>query len=200
MKIIDISTKKQSLYRLNSNEKVIFFMLNRSGEITFELAGTNAEAHIFSFFIGKKNDKGTLDITQKHTAPRTTSRAIVKSILFDESEYNFSGLIAVNKQAKQSDTSQESRALLLSPFASVSTKPSLEILADDVKCKHSATASNLNPEALFFARSRGLSLKQAQQLLVYGFFNDTLEKMRALEVGTNTLEKIEKKIQNIKLC
>lgn len=180
MQIIDITTDKQTVYRLKSNERVVFFMLNRSGEITFELAGTNAEAHIFSFFVGKKNDEGKLSITQKHIAPRTTSRAIIKSVLFDESEYNFSGLITVNKQAKQSDASQESRTLLLSPFASVSAKPSLEILADDVKCKHSATASNLNKESLFFARSRGLSETQAATLLVNGFFNDTIEKMKKL--------------------
>lgn len=187
MKFINISQDKKTLYTLKQNERDVFFMLNRDGEITFELAGTGAEAHIFAFFVGKKNNKGTLDITQKHIAPRTTSHAIIKSVLFDESEYNFSGLITVNKQAKQSDASQESRALLLSPFASVSAKPALEILTDDVKCKHSATASNINRESLFFAQARGLSLEQAERLIVYGFFNDALEKMRALEVDIDTL-------------
>lgn len=180
MKFIDISKDKKTLYTLQTNERVVFFMLNRNGKITFELAGTGAEAHIFSFFIGKKNNKGTLDITQKHSAPRTISRAIVKSVLFDESEYNFTGLIAIKKQAEQSDASQEIRSLLLSPLTSASAKPSLEILASDVKCKHSATASNLNPEALFFAQSRGLSEKQAAMLLVNGFFNDAIEKMKIL--------------------
>lgn len=187
MKFIDISQDKKTLYALKKNEQCIFYMLNRNGKITFELAGENAEAHIFSFFIGKKNDKGKLSITQKHTAPKTTSRAIVKSILFDESEYTYTGLIAIEKQAKQSDASQESRTLLLSPFAGVSAKPALEILADDVKCKHSATVSNLNPEALFFARSRGLSETQATTLLINGFFNDSIKKMRALEADTNVI-------------
>lgn len=180
MKFKDISQDKKNLYTLKKNERCIFYMLNRNGKITFELAGTNAEAHIFSFYIGRKDDKGALNITQKHTAPKTTSHTIVKSVLFDESEYNFSGLITVNKQAKQSDVSQESRTLLLSPFASVSAKPSLEILTDDVKCKHAAASSSLNPESLFFAKSRGLSEKQATALLVNGFFNDSIEKMHAL--------------------
>jgi Fe-S cluster assembly scaffold protein SufB len=182
MKFKDISQDKKNLYTLKSNEKVIFFMLNRNGEITFELAGENAEAHIFSFFVGTKNIKGALTITQKHIAPRTKSHAFVKSVLFDESEYNFSGLIAVNKQAKQSDTSQESRALILSPFASISAKPALEILIYDVKCRHSATISSLNPETLFFANSRGLSEKQATTLLINGFFNDAIEKMHSLGI------------------
>lgn len=183
MKFKDISQDKKNLYTLKKNEQCVFYMLNRNGEITFELAGENAEAHIFAFFIGKKNNQGSLNITQKHTAPRTTSRAIVKSVLFDESEYNFSGLIAVSKQAKQSDASQESRALLLSLLASVSAKPALEILTDDVKCKHSATASSLNPETLFFANSRGLSETQATKLLIKGFFNDSIEKMYTLGVS-----------------
>jgi Fe-S cluster assembly scaffold protein SufB len=183
MKFKDISQDKKNLYILKKNEQCVFYMLNRNGKITFELAGENAEAHIFSFFIGKKTDKGALVITQKHIAPQTTSRALIKSVLFDESEYNFSGLIAVNKQAKQSDTSQESRTLLLSHFASASAKPSLEILTDDVKCKHSATVSSLNPETLFFARSRGLSETQATKLLINGFFNDAIEKMHSLGVS-----------------
>lgn len=189
MKFIDISQDKKNLYTLKKNEQGVFYMFNRNGKITFELAGENAEAHIFSFFVGRKNDKGALNITQKHTAPRTTSRAIVKSVLFDESEYNFSGLIAVNKQAKQSDTSQESRALLLSPLASTSMKPSLEILTDDVKCKHAATSSSLNPESLFFTRSRGLSARQAEQLLVNGFFREAIEKMRVLGMKIRNIEK-----------
>jgi Fe-S cluster assembly protein SufD len=185
MKFIDISQDKKNLYTLKSNEKAVFFMFNRNGEITFELAGAGAEAHIFSFFIGKKDNKGALNIMQKHIAPQTTSHALIKSVLFDKSEYNFSGLIAVNKQAKQSDASQESRAIILSPFASISAKPALEILTDDVKCRHSATASNLNPETFFFANSRGLSKKQSITLLVNGFFNDSIEKMHSLGVGSD---------------
>ena len=192
MKFQDISQDKKNLYTLKKNERCVFYMLNRNGEITFKLAGENAEAHIFSFFIGKKNRKGILNITQKHIAPRTTSRAIVKNILFDESTYDCAGLINISQEANQSDASQDIRSLLLSPLTEVSAKPSLEILTDDVKCKHSATASSLNPETLFFANSRGLSEMQATKLLIKGFFNDSIEKMYTLGISADFNFEIEK--------
>lgn len=178
MKFLDVTNDTKNLYTLKENEKCVFFILNRSGAITFELAGRGAEAHIFAFFVGRNNDKGTLAITQKHTAPETTSHALAKSVLFDASEYAYEGLIAIGKQADRSDASQESRALLCSPLAQASSKPSLEILANDVLCRHAATASPLNAEALFFAESRGLSGAQAEQLLILGFFRSSLDEMK----------------------
>ncbi|MDP3956981.1 MAG: SufD family Fe-S cluster assembly protein [bacterium] len=185
----NISTEKQSLYRLKENERVVFFMLNRSGELAFELTGTGAEAHIFSFFIGHGVDKAILKIIQRHLAPQTASHALIKSVLSDEAESAYEGLIFIDKQAMQSDASQESRSILLSPHAKVSMKPTLEILADDVRCRHAATASPLNQEALFFAESRGLSPNQASKMLIMGFFNDTLLKMEALGVNTEIIKK-----------
>lgn len=189
MKLLDITNDTQNTYTLGENERSSFFMLNRSGKITFDLAARGAEAHIFSFFIGKNETKGVLAITQKHSAPQTTSHALAKSVLFDTSEYTYEGLIAIANGADQSDASQECRALILSPSARAIAKPALEILADDVRCRHAATASPLNPEALFFAKSRGLSETQAEQLLIRGFFNEAIEKMSALGVKTGDIEK-----------
>lgn len=188
MKFLDITNDTQSVYALKENEECIFFILNRSGEIRFELASERAEAHIFAFFVGRHDTKSSLAITQKHTAPQTTSHAMIKSVLFDEAEYAYEGLIHIDQQATRSDASQESRSLLLSPLAKASSKPSLEILANDVKCRHAATASPLNQEALFFARSRGLSETQATRLLVDGFFNEALQKMRTLGADTKQIE------------
>lgn len=182
MKFINITNDTQSTYRLEKGERCVFFMQNRSGELTFELAGTGAEAHVFAFFFGRGNDQATLRITQKHSAPDTVSSALVKSALSDKAEFTYEGLIRIEKSAHGADASQESRALLLSPQARAFAKPALEILADDVSCRHAATTSPLNPEALFFAASRGLSPEQARELLVQGFFNDALEKMENLGV------------------
>lgn len=190
MQYKDISQDNISLYRLKANEKRVFFMLNRSGEIIIELAGHGSEAHIFSFFIGKNTDKATLKIFQKHLAPKTLSHALIKSVLSDEAEVAYEGSIFMNKQAIQGDASQESRAILLSPDAKVSMKPTLEILADDVRCRHAATAGPISQESLFFAQSRGLSETQAKNLLIHGFFNDAIEKIRSLGVETENIEKM----------
>lgn len=197
MRLRDISQDQEALYTLKENERAVFFMLNRSGAITFDLSGRGAEAHIFAFFIGRNDDQGTLAITQRHSVPQTTSHALVKSVLFDASEYIYEGLIAIGKQADRSDASQESRALLLSPLAQASSKPSLEILANDVKCRHAATASPINSEALFFAQSRGLSGAQAEQLLIQGFIDEAVEKIERLGVDTSPITKsLEMEMKN----
>jgi|SRR3989338_3804727 len=196
----DISNETQNLYRLGTNEKRVFFLLNRSGEITFELAGAGAEAHIFSFFIGRNADKGTLKLFQRHLAPRTTSHALIKSVLSDEAEDAYEGLIFIDKQAIQSDASQESRAILLSPLARAYLKPTLEILADDVRCRHAATASPLSPESLFFAQARGLSSNQASRMLVMGFFNDALGKIGALGINVKNMQnKLISELQQVSI-
>lgn len=184
MQLKDISQNKRTVYTLKENEQCVFFLLNRSGAITFELAGRGAKAHIFAFFIGRNDDKGMLTITQKHTAPQTTSHALAKSVLFDTSEYAYEGLIRIEEGADQSDASQESRSLLCSPLAQASSKPSLEILANDVLCRHAATASPLNSDSLFFAESRGLSRTQAERLLIQGFIDEAVEKIETCGVDT----------------
>ena len=190
----DITTDKQTTYRLGAGEKCIFFMFNRSGEVVFDLVGIGSEAHIFSFFIGKGVDKNSLHIKQNHLSPKTISHTLIKSIAFEKATCMYEGTIFIDTNAPQSDASQESPALLLSPDAVISMKPSLEILADDVKCHHRATASPLNAEALFFAKTRGLSHSQAKNLLISGFWNDTLETMNALGVDENGIKNIRKKI------
>ncbi len=181
MNYINITHDKKKTYTLKENEQCVFFLLNRSGAITFELAGAGAEAHIFAFFVGRDADAFTLTINQRHTAPHTVSHTLVKSVLSQASALTYNGLIHIGKAAVQSDTSQESRTILLSPDAKASAEPTLEILANDVRCRHAATTAPLNQETLFFAESRGLSKAQATTLLINGFFNEALEKIQTLD-------------------
>lgn len=189
MDYTDISTEEKSFYTLKENEKKVFFLFNRGGEITFELSASGAEAHIFAFFVGKQAFSEKLHIIQKHSAQRTTSSLLVKSVLFDDAEFSYEGLIHITKEGEQADASQESRSLLLSPEAKAFTKPALEILANDVRCRHAATVSPLNKESLFFAQTRGLSEKQARKLLLFGFFNEAFDAMKKLGTETSVLEK-----------
>ncbi len=183
MQFLDISHDKHSTYRLKAHESKVFFALNRSGEITIELSGEGATAHVFAFFTGKGEGKQTLNIVQKHLAPETMSSALVKAVLKDKAKLHYDGTIKIEKRAQGSNASQESRSLLLSPEASAHTKPALEILADDVQCRHAATISPLNESMLFYAKSRGLGEKEATELLIQGFFGEALEKIVALGVS-----------------
>ncbi len=185
----DISNDTKSLYRLQENEQVVFFMLNRSDTLTFELLGNGAAAHIFAFFVGTGTEQCQLHISQKHLAPKTVSRVLVKSILHEESVFSYRGTLHIAPEAVLSDASQENRNLLLSPLAKAFSKPALEILTSNVRCHHAATTSPLNKDALFFATARGLSPTQATKLLIDGFLASSVETLGEL-VTSQEKEKV----------
>lgn len=184
----DISTDTKTLYRLEANEQTVFFMLNRSGRITIELAGPGAAAHVFALYAGSQDSKQSLDLTQRHLAPDTVSSALVKAALAEHASFDYDGAIVIAPDAHRSDASQESRSLLLSPMARAKARPALEILAHDVACRHAATTSPLGNEALFFAASRGLSASAAKDLLVHGFFRDAIGRMEKFGIDTALTE------------
>jgi Fe-S cluster assembly protein SufD len=112
-----------------------------------------------------------------------------KSILDGKSRAVFDGIIKVVKDAQKTDAAQSSRNLLLSKRAIANANPRLEILADDVSCSHGSTTGFLDPDALFYLRSRGLGERQAKALLVYGFAHEQIEAIR-LQALRDRLEKL----------
>lgn len=183
MQYRDISHDTDSVYRLATGEKVLFFMLNRTGKITIELVGAGATAHVCALYTALDRPSQSLDLTQKHLAPDTVSSALVKAALSGSVAFAYDGAIVIDKAAHGSHASQEGRVLLLSSQARASLQPALEILAHDVICHHAATTSPVNSEALFFVRSRGLSKDTAEKLLVQGFFQEAFERMETLSIG-----------------
>jgi Fe-S cluster assembly protein SufD len=111
----------------------------------------------------------------EHAAPQGLSRQKHKTILDGASRAVFNGRILVCPGAQGTDSSQQSRNLLLSDRARIDTKPQLEIFADDVKCSHGATVGQLEAEELFYLRSRGMSLSQARTLLTRGFAAEIID-------------------------
>jgi Fe-S cluster assembly protein SufD len=114
----------------------------------------------------------------EHAAPRGSSRQTYKGVLNGNSRTVFDSLIHVRQHAQKTNASQTNRNLLLSRRALVSSNPRLEILADDVKCSHGSTVGFLDPDALFYLRSRGIGDAEARALLVYAFANDSIEQIQ----------------------
>lgn len=110
----------------------------------------------------------------EHVAPNTRSRQHFKSVLQGQSRASFEGKIFVKPEAQKTEAYQHSQTLILSPEAISYAKPNLEIFADDVKASHGATISQPDKEALFYLRSRGLSLDEASALLIDGFCGEIL--------------------------
>lgn len=168
----DITDNPQTHYLLDTPGKQIYFLFNRSCTITFELAAPEVEISIFALCIGKNEDTFSLNITQKHTAPHTTSHLLTKSVLLDHANFRTENSIILTPEAQRSISSQTTRNLLLSKNVQAFSQPNLEILADDVICHHASTTSHPSTEQTFYVQSRGLSPEQSQHLLMQGFVND----------------------------
>ncbi len=112
-----------------------------------------------------------------HAVPNGRSTQVHKCIVNGAARAVFNGKILVRKGAQRTDSSQQSRNLLLSERARVDTKPQLEILADDVKCAHGATVGQLDAEEIFYLRSRGLTLDAARGMLTYAFAAELIERL-----------------------
>jgi Fe-S cluster assembly protein SufD len=177
MKYIDISHDKKKTYTLGENEKVVFFLHNRPGDITFRLTGSGAEAHVFALFSLSGNMRIESKIMQVHLAQNTTSSLVGRSVLSGQSTFDWQGLIKIKKSAALSDGHQEMRNLLLSEEASAFALPSLEIENNAVRCGHATATSAPNKESLFFLRSRGFSESEARRILVEGFIRDIIERL-----------------------
>jgi Fe-S cluster assembly protein SufD len=115
--------------------------------------------------------------TIDHARPHCSSREVYKGILADRARAVFNGKIIVRPDAQKTDAKQTNKALLLSEDAQINTKPQLEICANDVKCTHGAAVGQMDEEAIFYLRARGLSQSQARHLLIRAFVGDVLSQM-----------------------
>ena len=113
-----------------------------------------------------------------HAKPHCGSRESYKAILEDEGTSVFSGRIMVREDAQKTDAKQTNQSLLLSSNAQVESKPQLEIFADDVKCTHGATIGQIDDEAIFYLRSRGIGPEMARSLLVYAFAGERITEIK----------------------
>jgi Fe-S cluster assembly protein SufD len=116
--------------------------------------------------------------TIDHAMPHCGSHELYKGILAGRSRAVFNGKIIVRPDAQKTDAKQTNRALLLSDEAQINTKPQLEIFADDVKCTHGAAIGQLDEEALFYLRARGLDARQARDMLIHAFAGDILNRVK----------------------
>ncbi|UCC84326.1 MAG: Fe-S cluster assembly protein SufD [Gemmatimonadota bacterium] len=142
------------------------------------LAGEGAECLINGVFLpaGKQHIDNFMRV--EHASPHCDSRQFYNGILNDSASGVFSGRIIVHKEAQKTDAKQTNRNLLLTDEAQMDSKPQLEIYADDVKCTHGATIGQLDDDAIFYLRARGVPEDTARTLLLFGFAAENLERMR----------------------
>jgi Fe-S cluster assembly protein SufD len=142
------------------------------------LNGEGAECNLNGLYLldGTQHVDNHTEI--EHCMPRAKSLELYKGILSGRARGVFDGKILVHKDAQKSDARQTNKNLLLSEDAVINTKPQLEIYADDVKCSHGSTVGQLDRDAVFYLRSRGVDFEAAQSLLSYAFANDVISGIK----------------------
>jgi Fe-S cluster assembly protein SufD len=144
---------------------------------TIDLVGKGSSAKMSGYYFPEAQQHMDLDTQQNHLAPNTTSDLLFKGALLDESRSVWQGMIYVAPGSDKTDGYQENRNLILSPKARADAIPGLEILADDVRCTHGATVGKIDSNQLFYLISRGIGKKEAEQLLVEGFFDPIIQRI-----------------------
>ena len=170
-----------------SNSTVNTFLFSSGGKLVRNNLNTilNGEgAHCTMNGLNLANDQQHNDshTILDHAKPNCTSSELYKGIFRDKSRGVFNGRIIVRKDSQKTDAKQSNNNLLLSNHTMVNSNPQLEIYADDVKCTHGSTTGQLDEDALFYLRTRGLDIKTAQLLMIHGFANELVDKISTTNV------------------
>ena len=150
-----------------------------SADIPFEInigkEGVNLE--IFGLYLCPRSERVRFDITVRHLVGGSHSRQQFRGIVGGSGRAEFDGLVYVAKDAQHTEAYQENHSILLSESAVAETRPQLEIYADDVKCSHGATTGYLNPDELFYLRSRGIPEAEARRLQMISFISPVISHL-----------------------
>ena len=169
---------------------------SRRGKVRIhnDLAGQGATSRVTGAYFADGTQHLDYDTFQQHHAPSTTSDFAFKGALREQASVVWRGMIRVEEDAQKTNAYQENRNLILSPDAHADSIPGLEILANDVRCTHGATISQVDREQLFYAMSRGLTRSDAERLIVRGFFQDVLDRIELAPVRDALAEALEARI------
>jgi Fe-S cluster assembly protein SufD len=132
----------------------------------------------------------------RHGVPACTSRAHFKGIGYGHGRAVFDGRVLVERHAQGSDAQLKNDNLMLSRKAEIDTKPQLEIYADDVKCSHGTTVGQIEPEQLFYLRSRGISTEGAKRMLCRGFAGEIIDRIEPEAVREDAYRKLAAALDN----
>jgi Fe-S cluster assembly protein SufD len=161
------------------------------------IAGQNAEAHLNGFYMIDGNDLYDNHTLVDHLVPNCQSNEVYKGLLSGKATGVFNGKVHVHRDAQKTNAYQQNKNILLSDTATMNSKPELEIYADDVKCSHGSTTGQLDEDAVFYLRSRGLSHKGAIALLLTAFASDVLEQVSDEGLRAVLEEKIQSRLSGM---
>ena len=161
-----------------------------------QLAAPGAHSEMLALTVAQGTQEFDQRTLQIHQAPHTSSNLLYKNALLQQAKTIFSGLIVVDPDAQKTDAYQSNRNLMLSDEAEANSLPGLEIQANDVRCTHGATTSRIDPEQEFYLQARGIAKEAADELLIFGFFEEVLNKLDHEPLHDALRDLIKVKIKN----
>jgi len=181
MKLINLNKTNQVNFDFDKPGDYFVYFYNLSGKYNFNIHTTAVNLEINGIYIGKKTNNYSLYTSQNHFLPGSKSNLLIKGVFYDKAKFKYQGLVRIEKEAQQSHAYQKNQNILMSNDCFVSSKPDLEILADDVFCTHGSTTGQLDKDQLLLLQMRGLSKKQAQACLVDGFISEIVDKIQVYD-------------------
>ncbi len=176
-----------------SNSLALGGLLVRN-EAAAVLIGEGAECTLNGLYVATGRQHVDNHTTMDHAQPHCTSHELYKGVLDGKAEAVFHGRIVVRPNAQKTDAIQRNKNLLLSEDAVINTKPQLEIYADDVRCTHGATVGQVDADAVFYLRSRGIARDEARKLLTYAFAGEMLDRIGAAALRSRVADALMERL------
>jgi Fe-S cluster assembly protein SufD len=191
--------QRASIGRSGALDWVALGFGSAGGHVRMEtrLNGEGADARVTGAYATHGRQHIDFDTTQEHAAPHTTSDLAFRGVLQGRSSAVWKGNIIVDPGAQKTDAFQESRNLLISKRAHADAIPGLEIQANDVRCTHAAAIAQVDPEQIFYLRSRGLREDVAKQLVIEGFLSALVERFEAGAVREVLADALERRLGQV---
>ena len=155
------------------------------------------QLELYGLFVATEGDRCRVKTEVRHNVPDCVSNQVVKGVADGDGYGLFDGLVYVAPDAQRTDAYQQNRNMLLSDTARIDTLPQLEIYADDVKCSHGATVGQMDQEAIYYMRQRGIDEQQARRLQLAGFIGDLVMQCGCEELCAALLEELTAKLERI---
>ena len=165
--------------------------------LTVNLTGEGAEFHLYGLYMALGAGHVHIDARVNHLASDCTSRQLIKGIAADAATGSFTGMVHVAHDAQRTNASQRNQNLQVTDTAHIFTSPQLEIYADDVRCSHGATVGQLDEEAIYYMRQRGISEAEARRMQIQGFAGEIVNYIHAETYRKTIGEKIYELIDKL---
>ena len=178
---VNVHQEQDSTCNINT---LIFGGSFTRNNLNFEQNGSNCESNMNGVSVLNNNQLADNHTFVDHKSAHCRSNEMYKGVYLGHSKGIFNGKIMVRPDAQKIDAFQSNNNLLLSDTSSIDSKPQLEIYADDVKCSHGCTIGQLDDDALFYMRSRGIGIEEAKAVLTYAFASEAIENISVEQVTT----------------